>query len=57
MYPAPADSEALQALSETSDSNTTWYNDGRVDAYTGFGDQKLSYKGVLDYLVSPPIAK
>jgi len=51
MYPAPADSEALQALSETSDSNTTWYNDGRVDAYTGFGDQKLSYKGVLDYLV------
>lgn len=53
MYPAPANPEALAALLETSDSQTTWYSDGRVEAYTGIGQQKQAYKGILDYLINP----
>ena len=53
MYPAAADPAALYALSETSDSQTVIYNDGRVYAYVGRGSAKRAYKGILDYLVTP----
>ncbi|BAP54808.1 Na-Ca exchanger/integrin-beta4 [Thioploca ingrica] len=53
MYPAAADPEALYALAAESDSQTVLYNDGRVYAYRGKGEQKIVYKGVLDYLITP----
>jgi hypothetical protein len=53
MYPAAADPAALYALAAESDSSTILYNDGRVYAYRGKGEQKTVYKGVLDYLVTP----
>ncbi|NJO16250.1 MAG: hypothetical protein HC877_11010 [Thioploca sp.] len=53
MYPAAADPAALYALTAESDSQTVLYNDGRVYAYRGKGEQKTVYKGVLDYLVTP----
>jgi hypothetical protein len=52
LYPTAAYSEALYALAEESDSQTMLYIDGRMVAYTGKGEQKKSYQGIFDYLVT-----
>jgi len=57
MYPAAANPEALYALSTEDDCqlrfHTELHNDGRVYAYTGSGEQKKNYRGLLDYSVTP----
>ncbi len=53
MYSAPAYPDVFYALSETSNSQPTLYNDGRILAYIGRGINNKPYKGLFDYLVTP----
>ncbi|MDM8568490.1 hypothetical protein QUF50_03040, partial [Thiotrichales bacterium HSG1] len=56
LYPTAADPDVLYALATerenpNDDCQTKLYNDGRVSMCVGIGQNKLIYKGVLDYLV------
>ncbi|MDM8567223.1 Calx-beta domain-containing protein [Candidatus Halobeggiatoa sp. HSG11] len=60
IYPAAAEPEVLYALAAerenpADDCQTKLYNDGRVSMCIGIGQNKLIYKGVLDYLVESGI--
>ncbi|MCK5876644.1 MAG: hypothetical protein KAG43_03325 [Candidatus Marithrix sp.] len=56
IYPAAAQPDVLYALAverenPDDDCQTKLYNDGRVSMCIGIGQDKLIYKGILDYLV------
>ncbi|MBE9563110.1 MAG: hypothetical protein IMF12_09650 [Proteobacteria bacterium] len=56
IYPSAADPDILYALAAErenpdDDCKTKLYNDGRISMCIGVGQDKLIYKGILDYLV------